>query len=397
MIGHRDRREAPGHGHTESVNNDMPPRRILVLTGAGASVNLGVGQKKVPMMSSWASDLVTKLGARADQIGLRPDMPGEDFEKALGSFLAFEKALPLTQPLAHLGAPGAPSQRVTMGFADWFHTATSSVEQIRKDLLANLFENFGRDQIDDAKAARTYAKLHAALRKADGSVLQSEEDRKLAAESYIVHATTNYDTAIETAIQADAHLQLVDGFTSRAGLGSETYTPEVLTGATADSTSLIPVVHLHGAVGWYYRQDGSVTRRPADDGYDDRQIPALLLPDATKVPEGFESPARETWAQFLALLQSSTHAFVIGHSLHDAHVLTALKNANVSTAVLVHSAKAPIGSFELPNTGEPDRIRGLLGDVALIPGDFGSSIYATDFEEQRVVEWLQSTGRRLYA
>jgi hypothetical protein len=351
------------------------------------------------MMSGWATDLVDKLGMRAQQIGITADMPGEMFEERLGAFLAFEKSLPILRPLAHLGTEGPPQMGVSGDFERWFAMASSAVGEIRRSLWDNLFTNFGRDRIDDEKAIRAYEHLHFAIRHADGSASQSADERDNAAESFIAHATTNYDTAIEIALESDKSVEVVDGFQRRSGRGSATYTPELLTGSDVrSSTRFVPVVHLHGAVGWYSRPNGTVTAQPADEAYDDRRIPALLLPDKNKVPAGFDSPARETWLRFEQLLTMSTHVLVIGHSLHDAHVVDALRASNASICVIVHKRADPKLRPGLAGTeDEVRRIRSLLKEVTLLPGDFGSDHIEKFFDVDQLVQWLRSTGRRLHA
>jgi hypothetical protein len=158
---------------------------------------------------------------------------------------------------------------------------------------------------------------------------------------------------------------------------------------------MIPVVHLHGAVGWYFREDGTVTRLPTDEGYDDRRTPALLLPDDKKDPAGFESPARETWLQFTTLLRNSTHVFIIGHSLHDQHVVTALKESEASVAVMVHTAPEADGAYAPATNEQRKRIQSVLGPVTLIPGSFGATGDTRDFDAQSVVDWLRTKGGTL--
>jgi hypothetical protein len=113
-VGEREsQRDSASRGNNEVMPSELPPRRVLILTGAGASSNLGANGSHLPMMSSWASDLVRDVGPRAEQIRLRPDMPGEEFEQELGRFLAFERSFPLIEPFAHLGTTGAHSYAST--------------------------------------------------------------------------------------------------------------------------------------------------------------------------------------------------------------------------------------------------------------------------------------------
>ncbi|MFW0794266.1 hypothetical protein AAFP30_10680 [Gordonia sp. CPCC 205515] len=45
----------------------MEERRVLIVTGAGASTNLGPDDRPMPMMGEWSSSLCGALGERAHQ------------------------------------------------------------------------------------------------------------------------------------------------------------------------------------------------------------------------------------------------------------------------------------------------------------------------------------------
>lgn len=327
-------------------------------------------------MSGWATDLVEALGIRAEQIGLRADMPGDEFETALGSFLAFEKALPVVGKFGYVGTPGAPQMGVDSNFQAWFNTANGAVQEVRHALWHNLFVTYGRDQIDDVAATTQYDALHAALRVADGS----------GPESWIAHATTNYDTAIETALGSKAK----DGFVERSGQGSPVYAPDTLTSGW-ESTAEIPVVHLHGAVGWYYRQDGSITRLPADENYDDRRAPALLLPDDTKGVDTFTKPQVETWGQFRRLLQMSTHVVFIGHSLHDAHIVDAVVERDLSVCVIAHGKRDSTGTLPRPADSKVSQVRSYIPKAFVVMGELEGKNTTQPFDTNEVGKWMIST------
>ncbi len=90
------------------MTDGVSPRRVLFVTGAGASVNLGADGRSLPLMSGCATELVGALGIRAEQIGITPDMAGDAFEAKPGRFLAFEQALPIVGEFGYVGTAGAP-------------------------------------------------------------------------------------------------------------------------------------------------------------------------------------------------------------------------------------------------------------------------------------------------
>lgn len=78
-------------------------------------------------------------------------------------------------------------------------------------------------------------------------------------------------------------------------------------------------------MGWYY-DGGDIVRDPSDGAFTPGRSPALLLPDNTKNPTNFEPALGATWTAFLAVLRRATHVLVIGYSLNDKHLVTALTN-----------------------------------------------------------------------
>lgn len=329
-------------------------------------------------MPDWASRLVETLGGRAQQIGLRADMPGEEFEAALGEFLAFEASLPRVGSFLHMDSPPQNPTGVNMAVLNWFNTSSAVVAEIRRGIWANLFESFGLDRIDHAHAETAYRALHDLIRAADGG----------GPESHIAHATTNYDPAIEVAVVKDERLALVDGFAPRPGAGTAVYSPNLFTSQWINSTAHVPVVHIHGAVGWYLRSDGSIMRRPSDEPYDERQTPALLLPDDQKDPTALTSPARATWSAFNELLQEATHVLVVGHSLHDRHILDALRSASKRTAFVELSLPNERGVYSPPSATALKRYAVLLPNVTVISGCFGQRAPWHDIDERPLERWL---------
>lgn len=344
------------------------------------SAPLARDAQSLPMMSAWATRLVEALGHRAQQIGLEAEMPGDRFEAALGRFLAFEKALPAVWPYVHITQPLTSPMSKDMNAETWFQQASAITGEIRRAIWKNLFESFGLDRIDRDAAIDSYRRLHALLRFADGD----------GPESAIAHATTNYDPAIELALDNIDGITLVDGFVRHAGGGREVYAPNLLADQW-QTTDQVPILHVHGAVGWYFRNDGSITRRPTDDAYDEREAPALLLPDDTKNPDLFSIPIRETWGSLRRLIAEASHVLFVGHSLHDPHIVRAVREAGRPTAVVVYTTPDANGVYPEPSESEQTWVRSQLPEAVLLPGAFGQRAPWADIDERSLERWLLAT------
>lgn len=86
---------------------------------------------------------------------------------------------------------------------------------------------------------------------------------------------------------------------------------------------MTPVLHLHGAVGWY-ASDGTVRDHFADQPFHaSLGTPVVLYPDPDKDPTSTAVVA-ELWTEFPAALAWADHVLVLGHSLHDPALIRAL-------------------------------------------------------------------------
>jgi hypothetical protein len=84
------------------------------------------------------------------------------------------------------------------------------------------------------------------------------------------------------------------------------------------------VLHLHGAVGWYQRADGSIAQQPPDQGYNPTLgTPVFLPPDPAKDPSN-DAAVSAIWSQFEEALRGATHLLVVGHSLRDEPLVRAV-------------------------------------------------------------------------
>ncbi|HEY5054452.1 MAG TPA: hypothetical protein VII45_13705, partial [Solirubrobacterales bacterium] len=98
--------------------------------------------------------------------------------------------------------------------------------------------------------------------------------------------------------------------------------------------SRTPVIHLHGAVGWY-EQAGAVSDHNADQNFNSSLgRPVVLYPDPDKDPTS-DSTVKQLWTEFYAAVDLADAILVIGHSLHDPALVSALVGASESKPVAI--------------------------------------------------------------
>jgi len=315
-------------------------------------------------------------------------MPGDEFEAALGRFVAFANALPAIAPLHDFGGklnvlqPPATVQH-TLDSSAWLSHAQTNVRLVQAAIQRNLFDLFNEKRVDEDAAFVSYSALHKQLR-----------DAFDARPVFLAHVTTNFDHAIEAAIGLEAEAgeesrQVLDGFAPSFGGRAEVWAPNLLRYGTQHDGE-IPVLHLHGAVGWYFTPDGAaVLRRPSDELLDERLTPALLLPDDRKDVRLFPGPLKQVWEQFRSLLSGSTHILVLGHSLHDAHLVQEIGDSGKPVAFVSLTEPDERGGFHLEKTTQLDGVRELLPKVKVIAGKFGQRINTSDIDSTELKIWLR--------
>jgi len=355
----------------------VPLGPVLVVTGAGATHLLGGNQQTVPLMSTWAGDIWQRLGQRgfglADTLGLQPNMTGEEFERQLGRFLAWERGLTTTSELADLGeediSTGSPKF-----FSKWIAKARQNAELINDAIFESLYVSFGLSAISPYAAMAAYKTLIELLR------IEGHP-------GWLTVATTNYDFAAEEALQ-----QLdwrpywgEDSQTSTTGAS-----PPVHLANLANATALerTPILHLHGRIGWYRQPDGQLVSMPPSVNYSkDYGTPGLLLPDPHKNYEE-DMHFRIMWDEFRKAIEQATRILVLGHSLNDAGLCKALAPAignRLRVSICVDSGEGSPAYQE-----ELGRILGLLPGLspgALIPMKFGPDFVPDGTVRGKFQEW----------
>ncbi|HET7443129.1 MAG TPA: hypothetical protein VFJ57_00575 [Solirubrobacterales bacterium] len=285
--------------------------KVLLITGAGASRNLGA-DAQMPLMPDWSDALCDALDAREPKLAqachLTPGLQGPEFEKNLGLLLRWEQVRPLELRFQDLGGHQAGSHIEAVEVAR--RATDQRMAVIMETINVTLYEQFGQLRIDDDKASAAYQALLQQL-----------------GEPEIALATTNYDRSGETALETL-------GFEVDTGFRWRPNRLEVLEPTGLGSGPKTPAIHLHGAVGWYER-NGQVGNHPADLPFNPTLgTPVVLYPDPEKDPTS-DAVVNQLWIEFDAALDAADSVLVIGHSLHDPALVRALRRAAPAKPVVV--------------------------------------------------------------
>jgi hypothetical protein len=295
---------------------------LVLVTGAGASVGLGASGATIAAMKEWANHLSGALAARdpgiALLVGLRIGMDGMEFEQQLGRFFAsaraFRDARDLMINTSHFTSTMPPplgTLATRPNIEEWHRQATFKIEQVSEVVHETLYTLFGRPSFD--------------LRRAQGSYLELLQEIGIGpGGTNWVYATTNYDTIGDEALEA-ANFRMEWGERHRIRSGETIVDPENLLDRVKTD---VPLMHLHGKIGWYRRgaaEGGQAIAVNSEAAYQPGfGTPIVMLPDPNKVYDS--DPIINTiWAQFQEALSRARRVLVLGHSLHDEQILSAIE------------------------------------------------------------------------
>jgi hypothetical protein len=317
-------------------------------------------------MRDWAQSLSEQLekadSGLARALGIDdPNITAADFEEALGAFSRWaNEGLDLSERFMGLGGPnaGANDGRVQ----EWLKRSRSRVELVTEALRDSTYKQFGREAIDDQKARTSYSRLIDHLDLGPGEFLG---------------ATTNYDPSMEMGVSSPDR-QINTGFLDTPAWDTPTLRVSGMVDWQRQHGSRVPILHLHGAVGWYRRSDGSIAQYPADQRYNRTLgIPVFLPPDPAKDPTN-DANVAEIWDEFRTALSSATHVLALGHSLNDPALITAIRDVGPQANLLVATL--------YPNR---DLIDERLPEAEIIELEFGPS-----FDSPELRDWASRTAKR---
>ena len=288
---------------------------LVLVTGAGASREFGARGAKLPLMGDWVRALVGNLRQLgpgfAEVTGLSEAMGGEEFEQQLGRFLrsveSFGEVERLIGPISKL--PNRPQglQVSDDYWGQWYDTARYSLGQIVTAIHKSLYEHFAAQIYDERAAQQAYGDLFQQL--------------VVGLDSRMVYATTNYDLVAERALLDLGYMPDAGDMRSLPYENEGTVRPQ---GLVTGVGRYVPLLHLHGRVGWLRRDDGRVVSQYLHALVDSPGgVPVVMLPDLEKSYDT-DRLISAMWAEFGVALQRAKRVLVMGHSLHDEALLRAL-------------------------------------------------------------------------
>jgi hypothetical protein len=351
---------------------------LVLVTGAGASRDFGINRSQLPLMADWSEDLVQRLRQRAngypEATGLASGMEPEAFERQLGMFLrsvsAFDRIEPLLEAITLFPLNAAPLMAADQWTA-WHRGAAFQLEQITAVIHESLYELFAAPPIDPYVPAEAYRTLLGWF--------------GLGMSSSWVYATTNYDTIAEIAIDGAGGLpDAGDVLGSMSTAERPIRVDRLLDGMPR----YVPVLHLHGRVGWLRRpREGaySVDLKTYDSRYG---VPIVMLPDLEK--DYATDPLINTlWQQFEEALARAKRVLVLGHSLHDTALVQALhEHVHPPERLMITVLPVSPNGDEPSDPAEADRIQKELPGAMLVPLRFGPTIEAMPEAMARRFEYL---------
>jgi hypothetical protein len=356
---------------------------FVLVTGAGASRAFGVNGMMLPLMADWSSALVKKLRTGGfgyvEATGLSEECTPQEFEAQLGLFLrqvvAFQQIERLVGVSRNfpLGEPQQSLLRAEGVLEAWHSGMVFQLSQVVKLIHESLYDLFAEPAVDIDAAAVAYGELLGTL--------------GIGPSTSWVYATTNYDTIGEIVI---ARLGGFPDWGEPPQLGNYAERRLHVDDLIEGIPRYVPVLHIHGRVGWYRRTDPSGTTTvystPAMQYQEGFGVPIVMLPDPDKEYDT-DSLIDSIWAQFNNALRRARRVLVLGHSLNDTAVVQALRE-NVETpsdlAVTVLADERDPNEPSKAAAAELERLRRELPGAAMIPmrfGDGGSG-------EGRLAMWL---------
>jgi len=104
--------------------------------------------------------------------------------------------------------------------------------------------------------------------------------------------------------------------------------PVRVSGLLSGMPRFVPVLHLHGRIGWFRRaEDQRIYSVHSPRYMRESGTPIIMLPDPDKAYDS-DPVINEIWAQFEQALSRARSVFVLGHSLNDRLLVNALSTSS---------------------------------------------------------------------
>jgi hypothetical protein len=336
---------------------------LVLVAGAGATRDFGLQGTKVPMMTEWSNALVEKISAASRSYvtatGLAKDLDGPEFEKRLGQFLrqvpAFAQISSILKP--SLSFQATDPSIVEQPLSQWHAQTALHLSKITDLIHESLYEHFSVECIDVTAAARSYARLL--------------HDLRMGTADSLVYATTNYDPVGEYAIE---RLGALPDWGAPRQVHENGSAPLRVDRIIDGLPRYVPVLHLHGRVGWHRRQDDGAYQS-AEIARHERGlgVPIITLPDTCQAANT-EPVIGALWDQFERALRRARRVFVLGHSLNDRALVDSLRR-NISPphrlAVGILGREDDAGEVDPSAASTMNTVRDFLPGACMITVRFG--------------------------
>ena len=318
-------------------------------------------------MKEWSDRLTGALGndpGSALLVKLSYGIDGMEFERRLGMFIAqaaaFRDAREFMLSTSDLTYANEFVRSLARrdNLTAWMDQVDISIEHVFQVVHETLYDLFGDPMIDVQRASASYTELLSRVEIAPPG-------------ANWVYATTNYDRIGDEAL-AEAGFPVDWGEPRRVRAGDRQIRPDGLLRAILGT---VPVLHLHGRIGWYRRREsegGGVYSADMVQHQDGFGAPIVMLPSPKKLYEG-DDVIESIWNTFEEALARARRVLVLGHSLNDDQIVSAITDnadpATVGVTVYAHQFDP-----EQPERND-DPIIGIqkdrLPEATLIPIRFG--------------------------
>lgn len=316
-------------------------QRILVFTGAGISVPLGLPSTKDFLSAVTQKGMVQPVTQNVIEHLNAESGRGHDIEWILSALEAFQKNSPLTEFLIpKLGAGDHRAQQtvgqIQRGLSEYKSQAAQEIIRIKKIVFDKLtkFEN------------QTSLSIYINLWK---------EIRSKWPESSLSIFTTNYDLAFETAIISGMKewkaigVHDVDyGFTSQ--MSQFVYNPSQDFNWKHDC---IEYLKLHGSLDWHRDVFDNCTRSMAPTKPENPDDMPILYPGFKGVPE--KEPFASIHNRLVQRLSEADAVIVIGFAFRDAYINNIFENVLRTRKNLTILYFNPIKINEFPPDSDAPR------------------------------------------
>jgi hypothetical protein len=229
-------------------------------------------------MGDWSKAVIDKIAkggspGHRQLIDLDAHMDGPTFEQHLGNFLrraqAFTAVEPFLKPSLDLFDARQELKMIvnqSQSVLDsWYQSTRAGINQLLQWLNETLFELFGSPGINDYAATQAYGWLLREL--------------QITPQSTLVYATTNYDHVGEIALEK---LDFLVDWGRPVQVRSSPDVTLRVEKLLAGLGRAIPVLHLHGRLGWFLREDGTVGDMQVDTFSTQWGTPVVMWPDDRK-------------------------------------------------------------------------------------------------------------------